>query len=127
MKRIALFSLTSVLILGALGTVHEARDISSIAKFRVTTGGNSTAAASKYNNSNTVINLQNTKGGKYVRVRNHNATNGKDVGGTSLWTATRQAFTDNSGAGGKYYLKLSNTKSGQSNFTVDGSWSPDSY
>ncbi|MGM0198066.1 hypothetical protein [Enterococcus sp. DIV1314a] len=59
-------------------------------------------------------------------VTNYNSNTGKSVGSAQVWTATRGSFYDDSAAGGSYYLKLFNKKLFQDNFTIYGSWSPDS-
>lgn len=106
------------------GTVTEARNVGQLTAFRVTKNGNDTSSLKKLNNTNTIINLQDTAGGKQVRVRTR--VGSKDVGGTTLWTGTRQSFSDNSVKNQYPYLRLNNAKWGQDNFTVFGSWSPDS-
>lgn len=120
--------LTGVLLLSIMainGTVTEARNIGEMTAFRVTKNGNDTSSLKKLNSSNTIINLQSTSGGKQVRVRTR--VGNKDVGGTTLWTGTRKSYSDNSAKNQRPYLRLSHAKSGQSNFNLYGSWSPDSY
>ncbi|MGM0122962.1 hypothetical protein IGI37_000328 [Enterococcus sp. AZ194] len=103
----------------------EARNVGDLSKFRVTKNGNDTSALRKLNDSNTIINLQNTVGGKQVRVRTR--VGQKDVGGTTLWTGTRKSYSDKSAPYQYPFLRISKANKDQSNFTVYGSWSPDSY
>lgn len=127
-KKLAAFALGALLLVSMSPKVVEgARQIRSITNFLVTRTGQFTQAAYKTNNSNTIINLQPSTPGRLVRVSNYNATNGKYVGGTSLNTATRQSFSDNSIAGGYYHLKLASGNPLRPNFRVNGSWSSDSY
>lgn len=125
-QKLVILSLLSLGILGGMANTALARDVIEIKNFRVTSNGSYTPAAKKYTSSNTVINLQQTGGGKRVDVDNY-STGGKWVGSTTCWTNTRKSFSDNSAPGGLYNLKLSNKKWGQDNFSVTGSWSPDSY
>lgn len=99
-----------LLSLVAIGGASYAREIGELNNFRVTKNGNSTQSLVKGNSSNTVINLSETKGGYRARVRTINSNSSIDVGGAYVWTGTRESYPDNSGAGGKYHLKLINDK-----------------
>lgn len=126
-QKLLLGALAATFIAGGTAEIVGARGIGELSKFRVTSNGNSTTTLKKLNSSNTILNLLDTAGGKRVDVTNFNSDTGKSVGSAQVWTATRGSFYDNSAAGGKYYLTLYNKKMFQDNFTIYGSWSPDSY